>query len=78
MALFVKQDVNRTELQKRIAKELQDKAKLSPGIDESPDLVEDSQYIKGFKHTTSLAWVWILLLIAFVCIAIWLIARGLA
>ena len=78
MALFIQQDDERTELQKRISSDLQDKAKKRTELAESPDLVEDSQYIKGSKRTTSLAWIWVLIILAFVGIAIWLMVTGLA
>lgn len=64
MALFVNQNSNRTKLQEQLAAELQEKAKKKAELDASlPDGVEDSQYIKGTKRTTSLAWVWILIVI---------------
>ncbi len=78
MGLFIRQEDSRSELQQRIAAELQEKAKKRLDLAEAPDLVEDSQYIKGFKRTTSLAWVWALIVIAFVVIAIWLMITGLA
>ena len=78
MGLFIRQEDSRSELQQRIAADLQDKAKKRLDLADAPDLVEDSQYIKGFKRTTSLAWVWALILIAFVAIAIWLMITGLA
>lgn len=78
MALFIKQEVDRTELQKRIAEDLQIKARKSAELTEAPDLVDDSQYIKGTKITTSLAWIWILIIFAIVVLAIWLMITGLA
>lgn len=78
MALFIKQEVDRTELQKRIAEDLQVKARKSAELAEAPDLVDDSQYIKGTKITTSLAWIWILIIFAIVVLAIWLMITGLA
>lgn len=64
MALFVNQNSNRTKLQEQLAAELQEKAKKKAELDASlPDGVEDSQYIKGTKKTTSLAWVWVLIVI---------------
>lgn len=77
MALFIRQDDERTELQKRIATELQGKAKKRVELADSPDLVDDSQYIKGTKRTTSLAWAWVLIVIVIVGIAIWLMIVGL-
>jgi len=58
MALFVRQDENRTELQQRLATELQERAKLKAKQADQPDGVEDSQFIKGTKQSTGLAWLW--------------------
>ena len=61
MALFVRQDENRSELQKRLATELQDRAKKKAEEAELPDGVTDSQFIQGTKETTSLLWLWLVL-----------------
>ena len=61
MALFVKQDENRTELQQRLATELQDRARKKAEEAELPDGVTDSQYIKGTKETTSLLGLWLVI-----------------
>lgn len=71
MGLYTKQEVERTELQKRVAEELQDKAKRSKQLADEPDLVEDAAYLKGTKKTTSLAWVWTLILIAIVALIVY-------
>lgn len=64
MALFVRQDQERSELQQRIAAELREKAKQRAAREETrPDGVEDSAYLKGTKQTTSLAWVWIVIVV---------------
>jgi len=76
MALFVRQDENRSELQKRLATELQERAKQKAKEVERPDGVDDSQFIKGTKQTTSLAWVWMLIAVAIIGIVIWLIATS--
>lgn len=78
MALFIRQDDERSELQKRIAADLQTKAKKREELAKSPDLVEDSEYIKGTKKTTSLAWAWVLILVAGISVAMWLIVTGMA
>lgn len=62
MALFIRQDDNRTRLQERLAAELRDKAKARAESDRV-DGVEDSQYLQDTKSTTSLAWVWIAIVI---------------
>lgn len=58
MALFIRQNEERSELQQRLAAELQEKARKK-AIGEQPDGVTDSAYLKDTKSTTSLAWVWI-------------------
>jgi hypothetical protein len=73
MALFIKQDERRTELQTRIAAELQEKAKRKASEAERPDGVDDSAYLKNTKSTTSLAWVWAIIAVAAIVVLIWLI-----
>jgi len=73
MALFIKQDEERTELQKKLATELQDRIKEKAKYVERPDGVDDSEYIKGTKVTTSLAWAWLLIVAATVGVVIWLV-----
>ena len=66
------QQDNRSELQKRIAAELSEKAKKkNDPTSDRPDGVEDSAYIEGTKQTTSLAWAWLLIVIAAVGILVW-------
>jgi F0F1-type ATP synthase assembly protein I len=67
MALFVRQDENRSELQQRLATELQDRARKKAEEAELPDGVTDSQYIKGTKESSSLLWAW--LVIGFLVVA---------
>jgi len=75
MALFVRQNENQTEFQKRIAAELQDKARKQSEFDQ-PDHVDDSRYIENSKKTTSLAWVWLLIVIGIIGAAIIIILKG--
>lgn len=66
------QQDNRTDLQKRIAAELADKDKKRKARqDELPDGVEDSAYMENTKKTTSLAWAWLLIVIATIGILVW-------
>ena len=73
MALYVKQSDTRSQLQDKLAKELQDKAREKAKEAERPDGVDDSAYIQGTKTTSSLAWAWILIFVAIVGVAIWLV-----
>ena len=67
MGLFVRQNEERSELQQRLAAELQEKAKKrAENAADRPEGIEDSSYLKDTKKTTSLAGVWI----AFVVVAL--------
>lgn len=73
MALIVNRNEQRSKLQESIAAELQERAREKAAASELPDGVEDSQFIKGTKQTTSLAWAWVLIAIIAVAIVIWII-----
>lgn len=73
MSLYLKQNETRSQLQDKLAKELQDRAKEKAKQSEMPDGVTDSAYLKDTKQTTSLGWVWVLIGIAIIAIVIWLI-----
>jgi hypothetical protein len=66
MGLFIRQDDNRSELQRRLAAELNEKARKRAEIEDQPlpDGVSDSAYIKDTQSTTKFAWLWILLIVA--------------
>lgn len=76
MALFVKQNDTRSELQKRLATELQEKAREKAAQADLPDGVDDSQFIKGTKQTSGLAGVWIAIIIAAIVATLWIIIAG--
>lgn len=77
MALFVNQENTRTKLQKKIAAELNEKAKKKNLTEsELPDGVSDSAYLKNTKSTTSLAGAWIVIVVAAVVITIWLVVQS--
>lgn len=69
MALFIRQSEDRSKLQERLAAELSEKAKARALENERPDGVDNSRYLEGTKQTTSLAWVWIAIII-FIALAI--------
>lgn len=66
MGLFIRQDDNRSELQRRIAAELSEKARKRAELENQPrpDGVEDSAYVKDTQKTSPHAWIWIWLIIA--------------
>lgn len=70
MALFLKQDESRSELQQRVAAELQEKLKVKPDLtNDKPDpAILDNQ------HETRLAGKVILVLLALLVVAIILLA----
>ena len=77
MSLFVNQENTRTKLQQKIAADLAEKAKKKAleGDAERPDGVDDSAYLKNTKRTTSLAWIWVVIMVAVVALLVWLAVR---
>ena len=72
MALFIRQEDDRSKLQERLATELQERAKQRAALADRPDGVDDSQYMKGTKQTSRFAWIWILLIIVAAVAFVWL------
>jgi type VI protein secretion system component VasF len=72
MALFIRQNEDRSKLQERLAAELQERSKQKAKQSGLIDGVTDSEYIKDTKQTTSLAWVWILIVLLAVTAFVWL------
>jgi hypothetical protein len=72
MALFIRQNDNRSQLQERLAAELQERAKQNASKADLPDGVTDSDYMKDTKQTTNLVWLWILIALALIGVTIWL------
>lgn len=72
MALFIRQDENRSQLQERLAAELQARAKERDEIGNHPDGVKDAEYMRNTQQTSRLAWLWILIVLAAVGLIIWL------
>jgi uncharacterized protein HemX len=75
MALYVRQTENKTEMQKRLADELQERARIKAEAADLPDGVDDSQFIKGTKQTTSLLGVWLILAVAAIGLVVFLIIK---
>lgn len=73
MALFVQQNDNRSKYQQQIAAELQEKLRSQPQPGAQPDGVEDSAFVRDTKSTTSLAWMWLVIALAFVGALVWLV-----
>ncbi len=78
MGIILKQDENRSELQKRVAQQLTEKAKKKdPNPADLPDGVDDSAYMKNTKQTSGLAMLWIVIVVIGVGALIWyIIASG--
>lgn len=76
MALYVRQSDDRSELQKRLAAELQDKAKKKALETDRPDGVTDSNYLEQTKQTTGLAWVWALLAVIAIGVLIYIVIQS--
>lgn len=64
MALFIQQNDDRSKLQEKVAARLREKAKQQSQIDDTlPDGVDDSKYLEDTKTTTSLAWIWVVIVV---------------
>ena len=72
MALFIRQDDERSELQKQIASELHRKASEKAKLVDRPDGVEDSQYVKGSQVSGKYSWVWVVAIVVVAIAIIWL------
>ncbi len=72
MGLFIQQNDNRSELQRRLAAELTEKARKRAELENQPlpDGVTDSAYIKDTQATSKFAWIWIVLIIVAVAAVI--------
>ncbi len=81
MGRYLEQTEARSELRQRIAADLRAKAAAKAkqegangaGYYDAPDGVDDSQYIKGTKATTTLAPVWLLLFLIALAIFIFFV-----
>lgn len=72
MSLFIRQSDNRTELQKRLAAELQERNKQKTAATELPDGVTDSEYMKNTTSTTRSVIIWIIIGFVVVGGVVWL------
>ncbi|AGL61824.1 hypothetical protein L336_0113 [Candidatus Saccharimonas aalborgensis] len=82
MGRYIEQTQARSELQQRIAADLRAKAAARAKDEGDPstaytaiDGVEDAEYMKGTKHTTSLAGVWATIFLAAVAVFIYFVVR---
>jgi hypothetical protein len=76
MALYVQQNENRSKLQERLAAELQEKSRARAQEVARPDGVDDSRYMEGTKKTTSLAWVWLVVVLFAIGAVVFLIVSS--
>ncbi len=77
MGLLVNRQNQRSELQERIAADLQEKAKQAKiSEDAAFDGVEDVRYLEGTKQTTGLAWVWVLVVLLAAGVVTMLMMQG--
>jgi hypothetical protein len=77
MGLYVKQSDTRSQLQEKLAQELQDRAREKAKQADLPDGVDDSAYIEGTTLSSKYGWVWIVVVAVIIAAAvIWLIAAS--
>ena len=64
MGIIVNKENKNDELGRRIRADLRTKMDGTGVIDgETPDLVDESEYVKDFKKTSKFGWVWIVLIV---------------
>lgn len=65
MGVIVNKENNNDELSRRINADLRTKMTEGTGVinGETPDLVDESEYVKDFKKTSKFGWVWIVLVV---------------
>lgn len=74
--MFIQRNEKRSELQQRIAAELHEKARARQEADpERPDGVDDSSYLQSTKKTTSLAGIWVAIVVVALAILVFFIVR---
>lgn len=74
MALFIRQNEDRSRLQERLSAELQERAKKNSATEGKVfDAEKDSTYLDGTKNTSSLAWVWALIVLFAIGLIVWLL-----
>ena len=73
MSLYLKQQDTRSDLQEKVSKDLQERARQKAKQLDRPDGVDDWRFVEGTKQTTSLAWAWVLIGLVIIGIVIWII-----
>lgn len=61
MALFIRQNEKRSELQNKLAAELQERARQKAAEQDLPDGVTDSAFVRNSKQGTRLTGVWVII-----------------
>lgn len=74
MGIIVRQEDNSSKLQEKVQAELRDKARRQPMPSDDIDGVEDSRYVEGMKKTTSLAWLWVIVIVAGMALLVLVVA----
>lgn len=77
MSLYLRQQDTRSDLQEKLSKDLQERAKQKAKTFDQPDGVTDSRYVENTKQTSSLAWVWAVIFVAAIGLLVWLIVSTL-
>ena len=75
MALYIKQDVQRSELQSKIISDLQEKARTTT-TDDGDKIYDDSPFLKNQHETRSAGVIIALLIMALIVVVIFVVARS--
>lgn len=77
MSLYLRQQDTRSDLQEKLSKDLQERAKQKAKTFDQPDGVTDSRYVENTKQTSSLAWLWAVVFVAVIGLIVWFIVSTL-
>lgn len=68
MAMFLRQNDTRTDLQQRLAAELREKSKQAADLEAKPrpDGVKDSNYMRDYEKSSRWLWAWLVIGAAFI------------
>jgi len=77
MALFIRQNEDRSKLQERLSAELQERANQRAKVEkDTTDKLEDSSFFNDTQSSSKMLWVWLLVFAAIFIIIGFLVYRG--
>ena len=77
MALFIRQNEDRSKLQERLSAELQERSSQRAKVEkDTSDKLEDSSFFNDTQSSSKMLWVWFLIFAAIFIIVGFMVYRG--